>query len=179
MNSPAKGAPAPAVYIDAGVFLGMNSSDEQVRIASKNLFIRRWSDGLHMTLDQVGICDAIVWLRTREVQDDYYPFMDQLHTLMRIDRVPFSAADIAAAAGDRTLDGLSPHARLMLAKVRGDDATLLSWDPALQQRFDLEVAGPDDGDPEQQFPGELEALYQRSLVLRLSLDEVYEYGTET
>lgn len=178
MASRTEESPASILYIDAGVFMGMHSADEQVRIASKNLFVRCWQSGLHMTLDQVGICDAVVWLRSREVQDDYYPFMDQLHTLMRIDRVPYTVADLTAASTDGGLDDLSAHARLTLAKVRAGGARLLTWDPGLIQRPDTPAEAPEASGAEARFPGELEDLYARSLALRLSLDEVYDYGTE-
>jgi hypothetical protein len=97
---------------------------------------------------------------------------------MRIERVPYAVDELSAAASGGAFEGLSAHARLTLARVRAADARLLTWDPELVRRPDIPAATPDTGGAEERFPAELERLYADSLALRLSLDEVYNYGTE-
>lgn len=85
------------IFIDATVFLGMHSSDETTRRACKGFFVQRLNDRVCMSLEHVGMCDDVIWAQPRTVQDAYYPFMDVLHTDMKIDRRGYTRGDLALA----------------------------------------------------------------------------------
>jgi hypothetical protein len=68
------------IFVDASVFLGMHHRDESVRNHSLWFFRHQYAAAVKMNYEQVGICDAVIWQESREVQDLYYPFMDRLHT---------------------------------------------------------------------------------------------------
>ncbi len=176
------------LFVDAALFLGMHSADEALRIRSKNFFVKHldcgkslsmplststsMSTSMSMSLEQVGLCDDVIWRHARAVQDAYYPFMDCLHTRLQMQRLPVSAADVECALHERTLRGFAMPERLMLAKVmlaRGQLYTLrgllLAAAPALP------IFLPPDG-VEQAFPPQLEAQYQTSLCLRLHHEEL-------
>lgn len=70
--------------VDATVFLGMHHRDDELRRRSLGLFCSFFTRKVRMNYEQVGICDAVIWQQSREVQDLYYPFMDRLHTDMKI-----------------------------------------------------------------------------------------------
>ncbi|GAA1990096.1 DUF6190 family protein [Kitasatospora viridis] len=156
-----------AEFVDAALFLGMNSADERTRIACKSYFAARLTGRVTMSLEQVGRCDDLVWRFPRQVQDAYYPFMDVLHTDMAIDRVPYEAADLSRGLAEET--GLPMHERLLLAMVRNRRGTLRTVSPRLLGGPDGQVLAPPAG-PELAFPEPLEGLYQQSLVLRLPVD---------
>lgn len=174
-------------HIDASLFLGMHSKDEKTRIACKNYFVSRLNAKVGMSLEQVGKCDDVIWQYPREQQDAYYPFMDNLHTLMDIERIPYNEKDIQEAQFNQRLCSLDLSDRLTagMALIRG--AVLYSINPQLVNfkpkppvdRLGREVTldskwfevsdfirSPEIGN-EQTFPSELEALYQQSLVVRL------------
>ena len=81
-------------FIDSTIFMGMHSVDEKIRIACKNFFIDHLKKTIFMSLESVGKCDDIVWHFDRETQDIYYPFMDRLHTVMDIQRIPYDKSDL-------------------------------------------------------------------------------------
>lgn len=164
------------VYIDAGVFLGMHSDDERVRVASKNAVVERYHVGVAMTLDQIGLCDAVIWRRPRTLQDAYYPFMDQLHSNMPFHRVDFEPGDLEMAQTHPTLASLPARNRLMLARMLRTGAVLHSWDSRLLEQPALPVCIPPEAPSEIRFPEPIEDAYRHSLQFRLpSLDEVYRY----
>jgi uncharacterized protein DUF6190 len=154
---------AREVYVDAALFMGMNSTDEATRIACKSFFVTRLDDRLVMSLEQVGRCDDLVWRFPREIQDAYYPFMDHLHTYMNIDLRGYDPADLECDPGD---DSLPAHERLLLSLVISRGGVLHSASPRLIGRRGLPVHAP-VGDVERVFPQPLERLYQASLALRL------------
>ena len=159
-------------HIDASLFMGMHAEDETVRIGCKNFFVEKLSGGaVVMSLEQVGRCDAIVWRRGRAEQDDYYPFMDVLHTDMAIARIPYEEQDIKAALSAPELAGLNLTDRLTLGMVLARGGELVTVSPRLRDRDGLPVRPPDGG-PERAFPPRLEELYQRSLALRVPTEEV-------
>ncbi|MFE9423863.1 DUF6190 family protein [Kitasatospora sp. NPDC006697] len=155
--------PAPE-FVDAALFLGMNSADERIRIACKSYFAARLTGRVTMSLEQVGRCDDLVWRFPREVQDAYYPFMDVLHTDMEIDRVPYDAEDLRLGLAGPS--ALPMHERLLLAMVRNRRGRLRTVSPRLLGGTEEQVAAPPAG-PELAFPEPLESLYQQSLALRL------------
>ncbi|MGK4585049.1 DUF6190 family protein [Kitasatospora sp. HPMI-4] len=165
----------PGVLIDASLFLGMHSRDERVRSACKNFFVRHLAaqHTLAMTLEQVGLCDDLVWRRTREEQDAYYPFMDNLHSELRITRFGFRRGDLAAALDSPELKGLPLPDALLLAPAvhRGGPLHTASARLLGHRRPGLPVTAPPDG-PELAFPPRLEALYRDSLALRCDLTDL-------
>ncbi|KAA2258720.1 hypothetical protein F0L68_23060 [Solihabitans fulvus] len=159
-------------FIDASLFMGMHSSDDRIRRSCKRFFVERLETGAVMSLEQVGRCDDLVWGFPREVQDAYYPFMDVLHTDMKIDRIGYADADLAlAAAPGQELTGLPVTDRLTLAMVLNRGARLHTVNPRLVGRAGLPL-DPLPEDAESVFPPELEQLYQDSLVLSVAPDDV-------
>jgi Family of unknown function (DUF6190) len=152
-------------FVDASVFMGMNSTDEDVRAACVSLFAERVSGRLTMSWEQVGRCDDIVWGYPRHVQDAYYPFMDNLHTDVRVDRLPYDEQDLAAA-GDA--DRLPAPDRLLLAMVANRGGVLYTLNPRLLASRRAPVRRPETPTGGRTaFPDRLEQLYQESLVLRI------------
>lgn len=153
-------------YIDATVFMGMHSADEKIRIACKNFFVERMQKTIWMSLENVGKCDDIVWHFDRETQDAYYPFMDRLHTVMDIQRIPYDAKTVD---GRMAYNNLDTFQQLTLAQAQ--DGKLFTFDAAL---FGLNLdtmSSPNITDEEKKFPGDLEKFYQESLKLRVGVAE--------
>ncbi|AJF69605.1 hypothetical protein SVTN_08045 [Streptomyces vietnamensis] len=161
------------MFIDATLFMGMHSEDDAVRTAAKSFFAARLAAGdagrVFMNWEQVGRCDDLVWGYERKVQDEYYPFMDVLHTDLAIDRVPYDEEDLRRAFTTPALEGLPTHERLLLAQVIGRDGALHTASPRLLGRTDLPVV-PLGAGAESAFPAYLEDLYRRSLVLTVDSD---------
>ena len=151
-------------YIDASVFLGTHSKDERTRVACKNYFVRRLNDQIGMSLEQVGKCDDVIWQYSREQQDAYYPFMDNLHTVMDIDRTPYNEKDIMKAMSNPQLHDLAISDRLTVGMALARKAKLYSVNLHLVGRDFVRV--PQAGE-ELTFPEELERLYQQSLMVRI------------
>ncbi len=152
--------------IDAGIFLGMHHGDKALRQKSLAFFRSHFGRQVRMNFEQVGICDAIIWKQPRQVQDDYYPFMDRLHSDMQILRVGYCPRALALAAGDARLHHLRPDRALLAAQVLCNDWTLFTHDPELHT---LPLLRPRLGDfstlsESLLFPPALEALYQSSKV---------------
>ncbi|WP_328302458.1 DUF6190 family protein [Streptomyces sp. NBC_00435] len=164
---------APVEYGDAALFLGMNSADEDVRRACKAFFVDRLDGRLVMSLEQVGRCDDIIWGFSRELQDAYYPFMDNLHTVMDIRRLGYDEGDIQRAGDPELPRTLPMHERLLLGMVLGRQGLLRTASPRLTATtgLALPVAAAADG-PEARFPEPLERLYQQSLALRVPAESL-------
>ncbi|MFI8916896.1 DUF6190 family protein [Streptomyces sp. NPDC053513] len=166
---------APTVFIDATLFMGMHSEDNAVRSGAKAFFVGRLAAGeagrVLMNWEQVGRCDDLVWGYERKLQDEYYPFMDVLHTDLAIDRVPYDEDDLRRAFTTPSLEGLPTHERLLLAQVIGRGGTLHTASPRLLRRTDLPVV-PVGAAAEASFPAYLEDLYRRSLVLTVDSDNL-------
>jgi hypothetical protein len=160
------------IYVDAALFMGMNSTDEATRIACKSFFAARLNDRVVMSLEQVGRCDDIVWRFPREVQDAYYPFMDNLHTDMSIERRGYDLGDVRRGLEDSADSGSLPtHERLLLGMVVNRGGVLHSASSRLLGRPGLPVLAPENG-TEQAFPEPLERLYRASLALRVPTTEL-------
>ncbi|MGH8885872.1 MAG: DUF6190 family protein [Egibacteraceae bacterium] len=153
-------------FIDASVFMGMHSSAEATRKACKGFFVQWLFNSVVMSLEHVGRCDELVWRFTRTIQDAYYPFMDSLHTSMRIERRSYEEADLRMTLGSPLLKGLPMYERLLLGMVLNAKGTLYSVSPRLCHRQDLPVRVPSVA-VELFFPERLEGLYQKSLMLRV------------
>jgi hypothetical protein len=154
-------------FVDASSFLGMNSTDEDERLACVRFFAARLDGSLGISAEQVGICDDTVWQFGRQVQDDYYPFMDNLHTRLRFERLTYTEADLDAALnGDHP--GLPLTDRLTLAMAVNRGATLYTLNPRLLALADAPTRHPAADAPEDQaFPAWLDQLYQASLALQV------------
>lgn len=152
------------LFIDATAFMGMHDRDDDVRRRSLGLFRSMFAERVWMNFEQVGICDAVIWRQSREVQDLYYPFMDRLHSEMQIVREGYAVGELELAVGHHELQGLKPEQALLAAQVLARDGVLASHDPVLcglrclQSRlWDFEAAPAHAG-----FTQELEALYETS-----------------
>ncbi|MFC4033254.1 DUF6190 family protein [Streptomyces polygonati] len=156
-----------AVHVDATLFLGMNSTDEAVRVACKSFFASRLDGRVTMSLEQVGRCDDVVWRFPRAVQDAYYPFMDNLHTDMRIERLGYGRADLDAARDTPGLEALPAHERLLAGMVLARKGILYTASPRLLALGELPVLPPGGG-AEAAFPAPLEEMYRTSLALRVT-----------
>lgn len=160
---------APSTFFDASVFLGMNCVDEEIRRTCKSFFASQFNGILATSLEQVGRCDDVIWSYSRELQDAYYPFMDQLHSVMKICRQWFTRAELDRALSDERLEGLAVGDRLLLGKVIESGGHLYSVRPQLTCRSDLPICRPENA-AELDFPGNLTDLYQISLRLRIPME---------
>ncbi|MFI0168173.1 DUF6190 family protein [Streptomyces sp. NPDC017095] len=168
--------PGRQVFIDAALFLGMHSADDGLRVVCKAFFVERLAGRVVMNLEQVGHCDDVIWSHSRELQDLYYPFMDQLHTVMDISRVAYDAADVRLALSGSAVPRRLPFTdRLLLAMVVNRRGLLHTTGPRSAAFAGLpvhaETAWP-AGVPEPSFPEPLERLYRASLALRLPADRL-------
>lgn len=154
------------IYVDASVFLGMHHRNEQVRSQSLCFFRHQYAAAVKMNYEQVGICDAVIWQESREVQDLYYPFMDRLHTDMEIARAGYSFHEIEITINCAQLRHLRPEQALLVGQVLSSEGLLATHDPEVKSlpcmaghlwAFEAEDALPP-------FPPELQALYETSKV---------------
>lgn len=124
------------VFIDATVFMGMHARCEKLRWQSLMVMSRHFGSCVYMSLEQVGLCDDIVWGYPRHVQDDYYPFMDCLHSKMDIQRLAYSENDLILALDIMNNSGeerLASSQALVLAQVVNRDGILASHDPCWEK----------------------------------------------
>lgn len=121
------------IFIDASFFMGMHSIDEKIRNQSISVMSELFSKCIYMNLEQVGICDEYVWRYSRNIQDDYYPFMDVLHSEMDITRIGYCGADIARINRDRRLldTNLSVQGALLVAQTINNNALLYTHDKSI------------------------------------------------
>jgi hypothetical protein len=156
--------PERGPIVDATVFLGMHHRDDLIRQRSLGFF-RSYFDGqVRMNYEQVGICDAVIWQQSREIQDLYYPFMDRLHSDMKIVREGYSKRELELVVSHPELGGLRPEQALLAAQVLAREGVLATHDPGLRrlacvqsQLWDFESAAPHAA-----FPPEMQALYETS-----------------
>lgn len=172
----AEGTGARDGFIDAALFLGMHSADDDLRIASKAFFVEHLDGRVVMSLEQVGRCDDVIWGYSRELQDLYYPFMDHLHTVMDISREGYDRADVHLALSDSATPARLPFTdRLLLGQVINRKGLLHTLGPRTSAFDGLPVHGVAPwpaGAPEPSFPEPLERLYRASLALRLPLNRL-------
>jgi hypothetical protein len=152
--------------VDATVFLGMHHKDEVIRQRSLGFFRSHYSDHVWMNYEQVGVCDAVIWRQDRAVQDQYYPFMDRLHSEMQIVRGGYRVEELDLALGHPELKSLRPEQALLAAQALARATVLVTHDPDLRavpcmrpRLWDFPPAPASA-----QFPAELQALYERSRV---------------
>jgi hypothetical protein len=153
------------IFIDATMFLGMHSQNEQRRIATKNFFVTNYSKTIYMTLEDVGLCDDEVWQHERDIQDAYYPFMDRIHTLMQIERIPYATSNFT---GDSKSE-LSLSEQLLCSTLENYDATLYTLNKNLLSLGDDRISALDTKiQNEIEFEPVLESCYKKSLELRVN-----------
>ncbi|QHF44070.1 hypothetical protein PspS35_09760 [Pseudomonas sp. S35] len=152
------------LFIDASFFLGMHDSDELRRRRSLTYFTRHLAARPRMNYEQIGICDAVIWLQSREAQDLYYPFMDRLHSDMAIQREGYRYDEIQLALSHRELNALAPEQALLVAQVLQSQGWLATHDPVLAALQCLQGRLWQAGDTLQQphFPDGLQTLYEAS-----------------
>lgn len=117
-----------------------------------------------MNHEQIGICDAVIWKASREIQDMYYPFMDRLHTDMAIDRAGYGYRDIAHALDHPQLAALRPDRAFLVGQTLVNRGVLATHDPVLRALDCLQGSlwtASTDGPPSS-FPPDLQALYDAS-----------------
>lgn len=154
--------------IDHTIFLGTHSCDEQVRLACKNFFcIALEKFKVRMPLNEVGICDKYIWQRKYEMQEKYYPFMDYLHTLLKVDLFEYSEDQIKSALLLSDRDTIYDR----LYRVSTQSSFPLSLKKNRLDNCHLSIVDKFGYYDEMLFPGRLESYYQESLILKFSDDE--------
>lgn len=152
--------------IHSSLFLGMHSTNEKTRVSCKNYFVERLSTQVGMSLEHIGGCDHVIWLYPRELQDAYYPFMDNLHTMMEMSRLPYSEDVIRFALEDSQISVLPMYDQLLVALAKIRKATIYTVNKELLNQSIFPVCSPELSE-EKSFPDFLESLYQTSLQLRI------------
>ncbi|MCG6969500.1 MAG: DUF6190 family protein [Gammaproteobacteria bacterium] len=161
------------IFIDASAFLGMHSGDEELRRASVNLFVKNFNSKVYMSLEQVGYCDDIIWRFPRKSQDQYYPFMDRLHTEMDIHRIPYTYEDIFLSFHNQELSSLATPLALVAAQVLNNDAVLYSHNKELLALSALNGRiGRFSGANELGFNKSLDSHYKKSQVIKVNREEL-------
>ena len=160
------------LYIDSSAVLGMHSGDDKMRRESVNFFVTHFNSTIYMSLEQVGYCDDVIWRFPRSLQDQYYPFMDRLHTEMDIRRVPYTYKDLSKAMHDEELSALNTSRALIAAQVLNNDAVLYTHDSVL---LSLEALGNHIGQftgvNDLDFETTLNGFYKHSQVLKINPGE--------
>lgn len=154
----------PAPFIDATVFLGMHHEHDSTRESSLAFFRDHFGRGVQMNFEQIGICDAIIWRQSREVQDLYYPFMDRLHSEMRIHREGYRFEELGLALEHPELRTLGSAQALLAAQVLHRQGVLFTHDPVLRDLPCLrsQLGAFDGSVGRAAFPAELQDLYRTS-----------------
>ena len=150
--------------IDATVFMGMHHSDPELRTKSLGFFSSFYQRQVLMSFGQIGICDAIIWKKSRHLQDVYYPFMDVLHTEMAIQRQGYCNEVLRRAGLESDWSHLNVEKKLLAAHVIEHRQPLFTHDEELReltvlkpflQSFPRSISGP-------AFPENLQRLFEQS-----------------
>lgn len=153
-------------FIDSTLFMGMHHKDEKIRVACKNFFIKRFNKEIFMSLENVGLCDDIIWKFNREIQDSYYPFMDRLHTLMKITRIAYEEFDFECS-NKKEIKKLKFNQKLTMGMVIAQKGTLYTIDKETLKIDLKEIKSVKIDTEELAFTEDLEGFYQESLKLRI------------
>ncbi len=119
-----------------------------------------------MSLENIGECDNFVWQFDRKTQDEYYPFMDRLHTIMNIKRVEYGNGDLKSFE-KMNFPQLSAKQRLTLSMVVSKKGKLYTLDDKLLGLCLDFVEAVRVCNHEMKFPAYLENYYKKSLKLRI------------
>ncbi|UVK96956.1 DUF6190 family protein [Pseudomonas sp. B21-048] len=159
--------------IDASVFMGMHHSDPDVRAKSLSFFSAFYSRQVLMSFGQIGICDAIIWKKSRHLQDVYYPFMDVLHTDMNIQRQGYCNKVLKRACQETDWAHLSVEKKLLAAQVVEHQRPFFTHDDSLRelsalkpflQSFPPSISSP-------AFPEKLQSLYEQSREMSIEQED--------
>ena len=118
-----------------------------------------------MSLEQVGICDNRIWRFPRQKQDDYYPFMDTIHTLVELKRLEYNKKDFLKA--EKQSSRLTFTEKLTLRMVLSRKGILYTINPKLLSLKLFFIKSLNVENKELSFTPNLETLYKRSLVIRI------------
>ncbi|EGH99127.1 hypothetical protein ALQ85_00286 [Pseudomonas syringae] len=164
--------------IDATVFMGMHHADPGVRDKCLGFFSHFYTSSVQMNFAQVGICDAIIWKKSRALQDVYYPFMDVLHTDMAIQRQGCSEQVLQRAANDSLFKGLPAEKKLLAAQVLEHELPFYTHDLELLRLQVLQpFLQPFENTPERPaFPEMLQRLYEQSCALVIRNEDFQHVG---
>ncbi|CAO1667236.1 PIN domain-containing protein [Halomonas sp. NYA30] len=161
--------------IDASVFLGMHHESLEVREKCVEIIVRNFYGGLEINLEQIGLCDNVIWQRSREEQEAYYPFMSYLHTVMEFKRIPYADEAYQLAAIDYRLKYLPMKKAIIACHVLVGERVLYTLDYDLKN---LDVLSDyimpiiSSNARENGFSGPLNLFYKKSLMLKLKSQEV-------
>ena len=161
------------LFIDTSAFMCMHCSDKTKAKQAVGFFSNKFNDTLHMSLEQVGMCDDVVWSYARDVQNAYYPFMDRLHSEMNIVRIPYTRADVEFALTDPTFEGVRLFHALVLAQVVNHQGHLYTANSFLlnDSRFNSIVSPVYENDSST-FGEVMQTFYERSSVLTVHNDVI-------
>ncbi|CAN1598391.1 DUF6190 family protein [Pseudomonas sp. B21-028] len=171
-------AEAPIAVIDATVFMGMHHSDPEVRAKSLGFFGAFYSRQVMMSFGQIGICDAIIWKKSRHLQDVYYPFMDVLHTDMDIQRQGYCNKVLKRACLEPDWAHLSVEKRLLVAHVVEHQQPFYTHDDSLCELGLLKPflkTFPSTTSPSV-FPEKLQRLYEQSMEMSIAKEDFQHVG---
>ncbi|GAA6168367.1 DUF6190 family protein [Sessilibacter corallicola] len=168
------------LFIDATLFLGMHYEDPVLRHRSLDVMSYAFKKKITMNLEQVGICDNIIWDYKRDIQDGYYPFMDVLHSEMNILRIPYENHDLNTAQNDSRLkiDTLNLQQKLLLAQVINANGLLFTNDSIILDAFQNSnlIGDPDELKINKAesplFNSTLDELYRTSLCLKVTSNKI-------
>ena len=157
------------LFIDASLFMGMHSADEETRRQSVWLMSTYFSAPVHMNLEQVGLCDEYVWQYERSVQDAYYPFMDVLHSEMDVKRIGYCDGDLDYIYRDYRFENstLTLQQKLLMAQVVNHHGLLYTHDKSIRS---VESFEPFLGE----FEGKTGDLHRGKPIFSELLDTLYE-----
>ncbi|WP_434609660.1 hypothetical protein J3P80_20385 [Pseudomonas sp. D2-30] len=166
-------AEASIAVMDATVFMGMHHRDPEVRAQSLGFFSAFYSRQVLMSFGQIGICDAIIWKKSRHLQDVYYPFMDVLHTDMNIQRQGYSNKVLKRACLEPDWAHLSVEKKMLVAHVVEHQQPFYTHDDSLR---DLTLLKPylktfPMASSQSVFPEKLQGLYEQSLQMTIGQED--------
>ncbi|MHC8305811.1 DUF6190 family protein [Pseudomonas sp. PB3P13] len=164
--------------IDATVFMGMHHADQGIREQSLGFFNAFYSRRVLMSFGQIGICDAIIWKKSRQLQDVYYPFMDVLHTDMNIQRRGYCNKVLKRACLESDWAHLSVEKRLLAAQVVEHQHPFFTHDSALRE---LDTLKPflqtfPSSKTGSVFPESLQSLYEQSCAMSIEQKDFQHVG---
>ncbi|MBC3364639.1 DUF6190 family protein [Pseudomonas sp. SWRI154] len=164
--------------IDATVFMGMHHSDPELRAKSLGFFRTFYSRQVLMSFGQIGICDAIIWKKSRHLQDVYYPFMDVLHTDMNIQRQGYCNRVLKRACLEPDWAHLSVEKRLLAAHVVEHQQPFFTHDDSLRE---LSLLKPflktfPSSISQSAFPEKLQRLYEQSMEMTIGQEDFQHVG---
>ena len=160
------------IFVDHSIFLGMNAEDDVTRIASKNFFVDRSKDSIHMSFEDIAYCDHVVWGKEQALQDAYYPFMDNVHTDLSIVRLPYNRGVLDQFSKKEFNEKLTMQENLLLSMVDVHGGILYTLKNTLGDISDSVIVPDLYTAEEKTFNRELEQHYQSSLVLRFIKEEL-------